>query len=126
MNRREQCAAVVLAALLAPVATTARSASPSYGAIAYGRRSLAWGYSEQWGSRAKAEGVALQNCGQIGGDCQVVVWYDHRCGAVAADDRRAVFATLGDSPTQAAARAQSACRRDGGINCEVKAAECSK
>ena len=33
---------------------------PSYGAIAYGRTSGAWGSSYQWDSRAKAESTAMQ------------------------------------------------------------------
>ena len=55
----------------------------SYGAIAYGAVSRAYGYSYAWGTRQMAEDVAMKNCAQHGSDCQIMVWFERKCGAVA-------------------------------------------
>jgi hypothetical protein len=104
------------------------SAGPaaSYGAIAYGRTSAAWGYSYRWGSRAKAESVAKKNCAPNGNDCEVVVWFEHKCGAVAASDASDAFWGLGDSEDQAGAEAKSKCVAGGGTNCAVQVSHCSR
>ena len=71
---------------------------PSYGAIAYGRTSRAWGNSYHWGSRAKAgKSVALKNCEQHGNDCEVIVWFDRRCGAVVPGEGTAAYSDVGRS-----------------------------
>jgi Domain of unknown function (DUF4189) len=64
---------------------------PSYGAIAYGRTSGAWGSSDQWDSRVKAESTAMHNCQKHGDDCEVMVWFHDECGAVAAGDGETAF-----------------------------------
>jgi serine/threonine-protein kinase len=52
-----------------------------YGAIAYGKSSLRYGYSFDAGSRYDAESRALSECGAA--DCAVVVWFVNACGALA-------------------------------------------
>lgn len=100
---------------------------PSFGAIAYGRKSGAWGYSYGWGDRDKAESVAIENCGKNGKDCEVMVWYDRKCGAVAArSDTTAAYWGLGDGAGAANSQALSQCTKDGGKNCEVKVSKCSR
>jgi hypothetical protein len=97
----------------------------SYGAIAYGRTSGAWGYSHRWGSQAKAESVAKENCAQHGDDCEVMVWFDRRCGAVVASDDSSAFWGLGASEAQARTEAQNKCANGGGKACEVQVSHCS-
>ena len=97
----------------------------SYGAIAYGRTSRAWGYSDRWGSQAKAESVAVQNCAQRGNDCEVMVWFEHKCGAVALGEGTAAFGGLGNSDGQARADAQSKCVNSGGAACQIQVSQCS-
>jgi hypothetical protein len=99
--------------------------SASYGAIAYGRTSKAWGYSYRWGSRAKAERAAMKNCAQHGNDCEVMVWFNRKCGAVASGDGTDAFWGLGDSEAQARASAQKECEKGGSTACEVQVAHCS-
>lgn len=99
---------------------------PSYGAIAYGRKSRAWGHSYHWGSQAKAERVAMQNCAKHGDDCEILVWFKRKCGAVVSADGTVAYWGLGDSDAQARAEAQSQCAKDGGKNCEVQVSQCSK
>ena len=98
----------------------------SYGAIAYGRTSGAWGSSYHWGSQAKAESAAMQTCAQHGNDCEVMVWFDRKCGAVAAAAGAVAFWGLGDSEEQAGAEAKHKCEQGGGKDCTVQASECSK
>ena len=98
---------------------------PSYGAIAYGRTSKAWGYSHNWGSQGKAESVAMQNCAQHSDDCEVMVWFDRRCGAVAAGEGATAFWGLGNNVGQAQGEAKNKCLNGGGKVCEVKVSQCS-
>jgi hypothetical protein len=98
----------------------------SYGAIAYGRGSGAFGYSFHWGSRDKAEQVALQNCAQHGDDCEVMVWFDRRCGAVAASDEQDAYWGLGDGDAAARDAAMSECAKAGGHSCEIQVSQCSR
>ena len=98
---------------------------PSYGAIAYGRTSRAWGDSYHWGSRAKAESVALKNCEQHGNDSEVMVWFDRRCGAVVSGEGTAAYWGVGRSDRQARAIAVQQCADDGGKTCEVQVWRCS-
>jgi hypothetical protein len=98
----------------------------SYGAIAYGPTSGAWGYSHSWGSQAKAESVAKKNCAQHGNDCEVMVWFERKCGAVASGEDAAAFWGLGDSDGQARADAQNKCVQGSGKGCEVQVSQCSK
>ena len=98
----------------------------SYGAIAYGRTSRAWGSSYRWGSQAKAESVAMQTCAQHGNDCEVMVWFDRKCGAVASGEGTTAFWGLGDTVGEARADAQNKCVNGGGKGCEVQASQCSK
>jgi uncharacterized protein DUF4189 len=97
----------------------------SYGAIAYSRTTGAWGNSYKWSSRAKAESVAMQNCAQHAKDCQVTVWYDHKCGAVAADQGPTAFWGIGNTVSQARAAAQNECTKGGRKGCAVQVSQCS-
>jgi len=98
----------------------------SYGAIAYGRTSKAWGASYHWESQSKAESVAMQKCKENGDDCEVMVWFKGQCGAVAAGEGTNAFWGLGGSAAQARAQAQSKCEEGGGKGCEIEASECSR
>jgi hypothetical protein len=97
----------------------------SYGAIAYGRGSGAWGASHNWGSRARAEREAMRSCSEHGNDCEVRVWFDRKCGAVVAGDGDSTFWGIGDSESQARADAQKKCVDDGRKTCEMQAFQCS-
>jgi hypothetical protein len=98
----------------------------SFGAIAYGRASKAWGESYKWESQRKAESVAMQNCAKHGNDCEVMVWFERKCGAVAAGEGATAYWGLGDSDGEARADAQSKCAKASGSDCEVQVSRCSK
>jgi hypothetical protein len=98
----------------------------SYGAIAYGRKSGAYGYSFSWADRKKAEATAMRNCGQHGDDCEVAIWFDRRCGAVSADAGPTEFWGLGMDISAARADAMNKCRKTGSKSCEIQASQCSR
>ena len=100
--------------------------APLFGAIAYGRKSEAWGDSYSWGSREEAEKVALQICAQKGDDCEILVWFDRQCGAVATGENGAPFWGLGDGIGAARGSALAKCSESGSKNCDVKASTCSR
>jgi len=104
---------------------TPSAPTASYGAIAYGRTSKAWGFSFHWDNRSKAESVAVQNCAQRGNDCEVMVWFEHKCGAVASGEGGTAFWGLGNSDAQARADAQGKCVSGGGRACQVQVVQCS-
>jgi hypothetical protein len=100
---------------------------PSFGAIAYGKASDAFGFSYGWDNRSKAESVALENCAQHGSDCEVMVWFDRKCGAVAArSDHQYVYWGLGNSDSAARSIAMNECNKDHGPSCAVKVSKCSR
>ena len=113
------------------VETTSVTCSPSsqpnesYGAIAYGAKSRAYGYSYSWGSRAKAENVAMKNCFQHGNDCEIMVWFDRRCGAVAQGNGDA-FWGLSTSAGGAKNAALSRCQQSGAKACAIQVSACSE
>lgn len=98
----------------------------SYGAIAYGPTSGAWGTSYQWQSRAQAERQAMARCSERGKDCEVAVWFEHNCGAVATGGVGTVFWGLGDGVGQARANARDKCVQGGGKDCQVQVSICSR
>jgi len=68
----------------------------------------------------------MQTCAQHGNDCEVMVWFDRKCGAVAAAAGAVAFWGLGDSEEQAGAEAKNKCEQGGGEGWRVQASECSK
>lgn len=97
----------------------------SFGAIAYGRGSRAYGYSYSWGSRQKAENVAMGNCKPHGNDCEVMVWFQRKCGAVSWGGGSTAYWGLGGSIAQAQADAQNKCAQDGRRDCQIQVSRCS-
>lgn len=96
----------------------------SYGAIAYSPASGEFGYSDKYANRAQAESRAKQECGKS--DCQVVVWYYNKCGALATDDDGAWGADNGDDGARANQAALAKCAEEHGKNCKVIASYCSR
>ncbi len=97
----------------------------TYGSIAYGRQSGAYGWSHDFDDAPAAENEALKNCSASGsGDCQVVVDFWNTCAAVAADGATVSYG-LGDNRGQAEDGALAECAKDGGRQCEVQAWACT-
>ncbi len=98
----------------------------SYGAIALGAKSKAWGTSYQWRTRAEAESKALNRCSEHGKDCKVIVWFEHSCGAVATGEVDNIFWGLGNGEGAARKNALDKCVQGGGRNCKVQVSQCSR
>lgn len=96
----------------------------SYGAIAYSPDSGAWGYSEQYGSRAQAESRARKECREK--DCEIAAWFYNSCGAVAASDNGSWGGAQGGSVERAQQGAQARCAKEGGTNCKILFSRCSR
>jgi hypothetical protein len=99
----------------------------SYGAIAYGAKSTAYGYSFDKGTQQEAERTALNNCRPNGDDCKVVSSFTNSCSAVAAIESKGVFSTgSGGSEKAAQDSALQACERTHGRGCEIEVWTCAK
>jgi hypothetical protein len=98
----------------------------AYGALAYGARSTAWGFSYNQDSAAAAARVALDGCKPNGDDCKVVYDFSNTCAALAAVESKGVFAT-GYAPSRGRAEgaAMANCARQHGDGCEVEVSACS-
>jgi hypothetical protein len=97
-----------------------------YGAIAYGPKSTAYGYSYGWGTQAQAESTAVKNCAQHGNDCEVAVWFKQECGAVVTDVGTGYYWGLGNTTALALADAKKSCAKQGGKICQEKVSQCSQ
>jgi len=54
-----------------------------FGAIAYSPSTGSHGWSYDYASREEAERVAIANCAQHARDCNVPIWFQNACGALA-------------------------------------------
>jgi hypothetical protein len=99
--------------------------SVSYGAIAYGAKSAAYGYSYSKGNMADALHTAMTNCQQHGGDCKIVVSFSSGCAAVAAVESKGVYSVgQGGSQAQSQSKAMSVCTSAHGRGCQIEAWTC--
>jgi uncharacterized protein DUF4189 len=99
----------------------------SYGAIAYGAKSTAYGYSFDERSSRDADRKALANCQPNGNDCKVVTSISNSCAAVAAIESKGVFSTgSGGTEESAESSALKSCERDHGKGCEIEVWTCAK
>jgi len=96
----------------------------TYGAIAYGAKSGAYGWSHDFDDPQSAENEALISCRVNGDDCQVVVDFWNTCAAVAADQDYVAYG-LGETRGVAESEALAACQKDGGTQCAVQAWGCT-
>jgi hypothetical protein len=67
----------------------------------------------------------MQNCKQRGDDCEIMVWFERKCGAVSWGGGTSAYWGLGNNQAQAIADAQDKCMKDGGNDCAVQVSHCS-
>ena len=100
--------------------------SVTYGAIAYGPKTTANGYSYSKSNMADAVHTAMANCQQHGGDCKIVVTFSSGCAAVAAVESKGAYsAGQGNSRAQSQSKAMSACTSAHGSGCQIEAWTCT-
>lgn len=98
----------------------------SYGAIAYGAKSTAYGTSANQRTQQGAERGALADCRSNGDDCQLVASFSQGCAAVAAIESKGVFSTgSGDTEQAAEDAALRTCERVHGRGCEIEVWNCA-
>ncbi len=97
---------------------------PAYGALAYSPKTGDYGYSYGYGSRADAERRAKRECGQS--DCEIAAWYAGACGAIAVGNDGKWGGGSGDTEREAREDAKNDCVKDGGKNCEILVAKCTR
>jgi len=117
--------AVILAAAAAPLAAQQRP--DSYGAIAYSRKTGAWGnvYGENSADDAKQK--ALSFCGRRADDCTVVASFSNTCAAVAvAQATGATFVVTNEKRGIAETQARLACTQQNSSGCRVASSVCAQ
>ena len=98
--------------------------SHDFGAIAYSRATGATGWSNKRDTRDEAEQSALEYCGER--DCEIEVWFDGTCAAIAVGNGGRPTWALGDTAREAQVNSLAKCRDAGGGACEVKESACSR
>jgi len=98
----------------------------SYGSIAYGAQSRAYGFSNQFADTAKADQFALGKCAQHGDDCKIVASFLNKCAAVAAPDGGDAFVTA-EAPSGEAAQSKALqdCEAKGKGSCAIQVWSCA-
>jgi len=99
--------------------------SHDYGAIAYSPSTGANGWSNKSDTREEAENTALKECGKRASDCEIEVWFDDKCGAVAAGEKEVSWG-LGNTAREAQLSALEKCRQGEDHKCELRASVCSR
>ncbi len=97
----------------------------SWGAIAYSVKDGGFGYSEGWTDLTRAKQTAQDNCLKHGTACQVWMWFNHECGALAADGEKVGWGTSSSKPS-ADQRALTECAKNGGKKCAIQVSQCSR
>ena len=97
----------------------------SWGAIAYSVKDKGFGYSDGWPDLARAKKTALDNCSKHGTACQLWMWFNHECGALAADGNKVGWGTSSVKQT-ADQRALAECAESGGKKCSIQVSQCSR
>ena len=97
----------------------------SYGAIAYGKTSQAFGYSYGMNNTQAADKKALANCKTHGDDCAVVASMKNGCAAVAAAGGPGYAVAMGKTEEAAQSEALKSCKGNGIKGCEIQVWSCA-
>ncbi|SDR31120.1 protein of unknown function [Rhizobiales bacterium GAS113] len=119
--RKAQCAS-------SPSTPNASSGSGNYGAIAFSRRSHAYGVDSNSQTQERADRLARNGCLSVtknAGDCAVEVRFSSTCAALAYSPSGVVKTGKNRSATVARADAVIACERETGQRCKLVTSECS-
>lgn len=101
-------------------------ASASYGAIAYGKSSQAWGYSYGYDDSAGAQRKAMSTCRPNGNDCAIVSTFSDGCAAVAAAEGPGYAVAQGKTEEAAKGQALKLCGAGGIKGCEIQVWSCAE
>lgn len=93
--------------------TEAPRITGAYGALAYDKKTGAWGMADAAQNRSSAKESALAYCGKRGADCEIVESFSKTCAAVASGTGNRLGWALDDNPRQAGLEAIKKCGESG-------------
>ena len=99
-------------------------AANEYGALAYGRKNGALGWSYNYDDEDEARRRAMEECEKYASDCKIARTFTDVCVTVARAGNRMGWA-WGYEKAERRRRAIAECRKDGGRNCKVEANFCT-
>jgi hypothetical protein len=115
------CAAVALIILAQANETNAAELFAAIAVSSSGKSGQSWNFPTQ----AAAEARALAECRQVGPDCKVANWAKNACVAIAVDGST-WGAAWSEIKEEASKKAIDSCKSNGGVNCTVDSAICTK
>jgi serine/threonine-protein kinase len=122
--RRLSTAAAILIAAAPP---SAAQRTDSYGAIAYGPKTSAWGNAYGETSAEDANKKALSFCARRAADCEVVASFSNTCAAVAVSQATSeTFVATNEKRGSAESQALRACTQRNSSGCRVAASICAQ
>ena len=121
--------ACVLAGLIAVPALApawAQQRGDSFGAIAYGAKTLAWGAYAGATTADEARQKALTTCSRRADDCQVVTNFSNTCAAVAVNAGGVTFVQMDARRGNAENFARQACLKRDPAGCRIADSICAE
>jgi hypothetical protein len=102
----------------------------NYGAIAFSKKTHAYGVDSNSLTQRRADSIAMSECTSNAGDCAVEVQFSNTCAALARtiSPISGIFmvkSAINSSKTLAQANALSACETESGQRCKPVTSECS-
>jgi len=117
--------AALIIASVAPLAAQQRTVS--YGAIAYGAKSSAWGDAYGEASAEDANRKALSTCARYSDGCEVITSFSNTCAAVAAVQATgATFVATNEKRGTAESQAMHDCTQKNRSGCPMAASACAQ
>jgi hypothetical protein len=98
----------------------------SFGALAFGASSDAYGYAWGKANAGQAQQTAMVDCRAHGDDCKIVANFSNACAAVAAvEDKKRFTVGQGNSRADAQNKAMKSCGSEIGGKCQIEVWTCS-
>lgn len=99
----------------------------NFGAIAFSSSTEIFGYSRDFDMRGAAENRAISECRKAGGadDCEVVVWFNQSCGALASDGDGMFGSDWAATKKKAKSKALSNCQQHTSKACTIRKSLCT-
>lgn len=114
----------MIAGAIALLALTSGAQAQQWGAIAYSQSTGASGSSYGWGYQSDAEATAYEGCADYANDCEIAVYFESACGALAVGSNGGWGADWGYDESSASSSAVGLCS-DYDAGCEVHTWQCS-
>lgn len=114
----------LLACIMLVMPVSQAKAKDYYGAIAVSPSTKAMGWAYDYGTKWKANQVALKKCRQYASDCKIATWFKNACGAISIGAKGGWGADWGTSTSNAKWKATKRCKQYD-YNCTPKRWVCT-